>query len=66
LALLLFSKLYWNHKELTLACYLENNKTADQMKLKKKEDQSVGASVLLEGEQNTHRSKYGDKVWNRD
>ena len=36
------------------------------MKLKKKEDQSVGASVLLEGEQNTHRSKYGDKVWNRD
>jgi hypothetical protein len=32
----------------------------DHMKLKK-EDQRVGASVLL-GEQNTHRSKYGDKV----
>ena len=34
----------------------------DHMKLKKKEDQSVGASSFLGGEQNTHRSKYGDKV----
>jgi hypothetical protein len=31
------------------------------MRLKKKEGQSVGASVLL-GEQNIRRSKYGDKV----
>jgi hypothetical protein len=30
----------------------------DHMKLKKKEDQSVGVSVLLEGEQNTHGRKY--------
>jgi hypothetical protein len=37
----------------------------DHMKLKK-EDQSVAASVLLEGEQNTQRSKYGDKVLSRD
>ena len=35
------------------------------MKLKK-EDQSVGAWSFLEGEQNTHRSKYGDKVLSRD
>ena len=33
----------------------------DHMKIKK-EDQSVCAWSLLEGEQNTHRSKYGDKV----
>jgi hypothetical protein len=39
----------------------------DHMKLKVREDQSVGASVLLRsGEQNTHRRKYGDKVWGRD
>jgi len=37
------------------------------MRLKKKEDQSVDASVFpRRGEQNTHRRKYGDKVWNRD
>jgi hypothetical protein len=36
------------------------------MKLKKKEGQSVGATVLLRrGNKNTHRSKYGDKVWSR-
>ena len=33
----------------------------DHMKLNKREDQSVCALVLL-GEQNIHRSKYGDKV----
>jgi hypothetical protein len=39
----------------------------DHMKLKKKEDQSVGASVLLRrGNKNTQRRKYGDKVWSRD
>jgi hypothetical protein len=32
------------------------------MKLKKKEDQSVGASVLLKKGKNTHRRKYRDKV----
>jgi hypothetical protein len=37
------------------------------MKLKRREDQSVDASVLLRrGNKNTHRRKYGDKVWNRD
>jgi len=36
------------------------------IKLKKKEDQSVHASVLLRrGNENTHRRKYGDKVWSR-
>jgi hypothetical protein len=36
------------------------------MKLKK-EDRSVGASLLVrKGKQNTHRSKYRDKVWNSD
>jgi len=36
------------------------------MKLKK-EDQSVDASDLLRsGNENTHRRKYGDKVWSRD
>jgi hypothetical protein len=39
----------------------------DHMKLKKKEDQSVNATVLLKkGEQNTHGWKYGHKVWSRD
>ena len=33
----------------------------DHMKLKK-EEQSVGASVLLRRGKNTHRSKCGDKV----
>ena len=33
----------------------------DHMKLKK-EDQSGVLWSLLEGEQNTHRSKYGDKL----
>jgi hypothetical protein len=33
----------------------------DHMKLKKKDDQSVLLS-FLEGEQNTHRSRYEDKV----
>jgi hypothetical protein len=32
------------------------------MKLKKKEDQSVGASVLLRRRTKYSRSKYGDKV----
>ena len=42
-------------------------KFTDNMKLKKKEDQRVGAPVLLRlGGQNTHRSKYGEKVWSRD
>jgi hypothetical protein len=36
------------------------------MKLKKKEDQSVGASVLLRKGSNTHRNTYGDKVQSRD
>jgi hypothetical protein len=31
------------------------------MKPKKKEDQNLDASVLLEGEQKTHRRKHGDK-----
>jgi hypothetical protein len=35
-------------------------------KAKKKEDQSVDASVLLRRGNNTHRRKYGDKVWRRD
>jgi hypothetical protein len=33
-------------------------------KPKKKEDQKVDAKK--KGEQNTHRRKYGDEVWNRD
>ena len=36
------------------------------MKLNKKKDQVWVLQSLLEGEQNTHRSKYGDKVWSRD
>jgi hypothetical protein len=32
------------------------------MKLKKKEDQSVGVLVLLRRRKNIHRSKYGNKV----
>jgi hypothetical protein len=36
------------------------------MKLKKKKDQSVGASVLLRRGKNIHGNKYGDKVWSRD
>jgi hypothetical protein len=37
------------------------------MELKKKEDQSVTASVLLKrGIKNTHMRRYRDKVWNRD
>ena len=35
------------------------------MKLKKKEDQSV-LQFFWEKKQNTHRSNYGDKVWDRD
>jgi hypothetical protein len=35
------------------------------VKLKKKEDQSVDASGL-KGKQNTHKRKYGEKVWSRD
>jgi hypothetical protein len=34
----------------------------DHVKLNKKEDQSMGDSSFLEQEQNTHRSKYGDKI----
>jgi hypothetical protein len=37
----------------------------DHLKLKKKEDQSVDASVLLR-RWNKIWSKYGDKVWSRD
>jgi hypothetical protein len=39
----------------------------DHMKLIKKEDQSVGASVFL-GNENTilKGKKYRDKVWSRD
>jgi len=37
------------------------------MKLKKKDDQSVDAVVLLRrGNKNIHRRKYRDKVWSRD
>jgi hypothetical protein len=36
------------------------------MKLKKKEDQSMDASVLLRRGENTQRMKYRDKVWSRD
>jgi hypothetical protein len=40
-------------------------KFTDQMKHKKKEDQSVDILVLLRsGEQNTHGRRY--KVWSRD
>ena len=39
----------------------------DHMKLKKKEDQSVGALVLLKkGNKITHGAKYRDIVWSRD
>jgi len=39
----------------------------DHMKLKKKEDQSVGASFLLRRRnKNTQRRKYGEKGWGRD
>jgi hypothetical protein len=34
----------------------------DHMKLKKEEDQSVDASVILRRGENTHSRKYGDKV----
>jgi len=41
--------------------------STDHMKLKKKEDLSVDASVLLSrGNKNIHRRKYGDTVWSRD
>jgi len=37
------------------------------MKLKKKDEQSADASVLLiRGNKNIHRRRYGDKVWSRD
>jgi hypothetical protein len=35
------------------------------MKLKKKEDHSVGVSALLR-RGTKYRRKYGDKVWSRD
>jgi hypothetical protein len=35
------------------------------MKLKKKEDQSEDASVLIRRGKKINRSKYGDKVWGR-
>ena len=39
----------------------------DHMKLKKKEDQSVDASVLLRsGNKILNRRKYRDQVWSRD
>jgi len=39
----------------------------DHMKLKKKEDQKCGCfSPSYKGEQNTLRSKYQNKEWNRD
>ena len=37
----------------------------DHMKLKKKEDHSVGVSALLR-RGTKYRRKYGDKVWSRD
>jgi hypothetical protein len=37
------------------------------MKLKKKEDLSMNVSTILRREnKNTHRRKYGNKVWSRD
>ena len=39
----------------------------DHMKLKKKEDQSADASVLLRrGNKNILRRKYGYKIWSRN
>jgi hypothetical protein len=38
----------------------------NHMKLKKKENQSLDASVLLRRGVNTQRRKYGDKVFCRD
>jgi len=39
----------------------------DHMKLKKKDDQSVDASLLLKrGNKNIHRRGYGGKAWSRD
>jgi hypothetical protein len=39
----------------------------DQMKLMKREDQSVDTLVLFRrGEQNTHGRIYKDKVWSSD
>ena len=41
--------------------------STDHMKLKKTDDQSADASVLLRrGNKNIHRQRYGDKVWSRD
>ena len=43
------------------------DKFTDHMKLKKKEDQSLGASVLLRrGNKILNSNKYGGKVWSRD
>ena len=42
-------------------------KFTDHMKLKKKDNQSADASVLLKrGTKNIHRRRYGDEVWSRD
>jgi hypothetical protein len=39
----------------------------DEMKLKKKEDQSVDTSVILKGGSKIPtRRNYGNKVWSRD
>jgi len=46
---------------------LPNIQSADHMKLKKKDDQSVDASLLLKrGNTNIHRRSYGDKGWSRN
>jgi hypothetical protein len=52
---------------LTKKLQITNIQLTDHRKLKKKENQSVAASVLYRsGGQNTHRSKYGDKVWSQN
>jgi len=46
---------------------IPNSQFTDPMKLKKKEDQCVDASVLLgRGNKNTHRREHGDKAWSRE
>jgi len=41
--------------------------STELMKLKKKDDQSVDASVLLKrGSKNIYRMRYEDKFWSRD
>jgi len=41
--------------------------STDNMKLKRKDDQSADALVLFRrGNKNIHRKKYGDNLWSRD